>query len=53
VKDSSYYILLPFLVITAYLGVRTGRAIMGKVDQVIFRRIVLIALLAAGIKILF
>jgi len=53
VKDSSYYILLPFLCVMAYFGVMTGRVLLKKINQETFRRIVSIALFAAGAKILF
>ncbi len=53
VQDTSHYVLLPFLVISAYFGVRVGKILLGKINQDIFRRIVLIALLLAGIKLFF
>lgn len=53
VQDSSYYILLPFLLVSAYFGVKTGKALLGKISQETFRKIVLIALLLVGIKLLF
>jgi uncharacterized membrane protein YfcA len=52
VQDNSYYILLPFLCVMAYLGVRSGKTLLGKINQQTFRRIVAVALLAVGIKIL-
>jgi hypothetical protein len=53
VSDRSYYVLLPILVIIAYLGVRTGKCLLGKIDQEFFRKIVLGALFLVGIKMLF
>jgi len=53
VKDTSYYILLPFLLISAYFGVKVGKVLLGRINQDVFRRIVLIALLLVGIKLLF
>lgn len=53
VRDTSYYMLLPFLLITAYFGVKTGKALLGKIDQNTFRKIVSIALLLVGTKLLF
>jgi hypothetical protein len=53
VQDHSYYILLPFLCVTAYLGVRTGKILLQKINQDTFRRIVSAALFAVGVKILF
>jgi uncharacterized protein len=53
VKDSSCYILLPFLIVTAYLGVKTGKAFLGKISQETFRKIVSIALFLVGLKLLF
>ncbi len=42
-----------FLLVVAYLGVRTGKAVLGRMNQEIFRKIVLAALLIVGIKLLF
>lgn len=53
VQDTSYYILLPFLFISAYFGVKAGKALLGKISQDVFRRIVLVALLLVGIKLFF
>ncbi len=53
VQDNSYYILLPFLCVMAYFGVRTGKVLLQKINQGTFRRIVSIALFAVGVKILF
>jgi uncharacterized membrane protein YfcA len=53
VQDYSYYVLLPFLCVMAYFGVRTGKILLKKIDQDTFRRIVSLALFAAGAKILF
>lgn len=53
VQDNSYYILLPFLLLSAYAGVKTGRSLLGKINQQIFRKIVLVAILLAGIKLFF
>ncbi|MCQ9205669.1 MAG: sulfite exporter TauE/SafE family protein [Omnitrophica bacterium] len=52
-QDTSYYILLPFLVVSAYFGVKIGKVLLGKVSQSIFKRIVLIGLLLVGIKLFF
>jgi len=53
VQDTSYYVLLPFLLITAYVGVKTGKRILGRINQALFRKIVLICLMLVGIKLLF
>ena len=53
IQDNSYYVLLPFLFITAYFGVRTGKVLLQKINQKMFRRLVSIALFAVGVKILF
>ena len=53
VQDTSHYILLPFMVLSAYLGVKTGKKLLGKINQQTFRRIVLIAILLVAIKLLF
>jgi hypothetical protein len=52
VQESSYYLLIPFLIISAYFGVRTGKIFLAKIKQETFRRIVAVALLLVGIKIL-
>lgn len=53
VQDKSSYLLLPFLCVLAYLGVRTGKIFLKRINQETFRRIVAAALLIAGVKILF
>jgi len=53
VHDHAYYSLLPFLVIIAYLGVRTGKKLLGKINQEFFRKIVVGALFLVGIRLLF
>jgi len=53
VSDHAYYALLPILIVIAYLGVRTGKSLLGKIDQKIFRKIVLGALLFVGFRLLF
>lgn len=52
VQDTSFYILIPFLIVSAYFGVRTGKLLLAKINQDTFRRIVAVALLLVGIKIL-
>jgi uncharacterized membrane protein YfcA len=52
VQESSYYFLIPFLIVSAYLGVRTGKVLLKRIKQETFRRVVLIALLLVGISIL-
>ena len=53
VQDSSYYILLPFLLVSAYAGVKIGKLLLKKINQETFRKIVLIAVLLAGLKLFF
>lgn len=53
IQDKSYYLLLPFMVLTAYLGVRTGKYLLGRINQVIFKKIVLIALFLVGLSLFF
>jgi hypothetical protein len=53
VQDTSYYWLLPFLVITAYLGVRVGKMFLNSISQEAFRKVVLVCLLLVGLKFLF
>ena len=53
VQYHDYYILLPALILIAYLGVRTGKHLLGKINQEIFHKIVSGALFLVGIKLLF
>ena len=53
VQDTSYYILLPFLLVSAFFGVKTGKMLLGKINQETFRKIVLIAILLVGVKLIF
>jgi uncharacterized membrane protein YfcA len=53
VHDQTYYYLLPLMVAVAYLGVKTGKALLGKLDQEAFRRVVLAALFVISLKLLF
>ena len=53
VQDSTYYVILPFLCVMAYFGVKTGKVLLQKINQETFRRIVSVALFAVGVKILF
>jgi len=53
VQNTSCYILLPFLLVSAYLGVKTGKILLGKVSQEAFKKIVSIALFLVGLKLLF
>ncbi len=53
VEESTYFIIIPFLLLSAYFGVRTGKVLLQRIDQETFRRIVAAVLLVLGIKILF
>ena len=53
VRDNSYYVLLPFLLFTAYFGVKAGKALLGRISQEAFRKIVSAALFLVGIKLFF
>lgn len=53
VEWSSDFVLIPLLVLSAYIGVRIGKVLLSKINQETFRRLVSVALLLAGIKILF
>lgn len=53
VDNHSYFLLLPALIIIAYLGVLTGKRLLGKIDQEFFQRVVLAGLFLVGIKLLF
>lgn len=52
VQTSSDLFLIPFLIVSAYFGVRLGKIFLNRIDQQTFRRIVSIALLLVGIKLL-
>lgn len=53
VQASSELYLIPFLIVSAYFGVRSGKILLNRIDQLTFRRIVSIALLLVGLKLLF
>jgi len=53
VDSHIYYSLLPALIFIAYLGVRTGKGLLGKIDQELFRKIVLGVLFLVGLKLIF
>jgi uncharacterized membrane protein YfcA len=52
VQASRELFLIPFLIVSAYFGVRLGKVLLNRIDQQTFRRIVAIALLLVGIKLL-
>lgn len=52
VQGSGHYIFLFFLFVSAYLGVKTGKILLKRINQKTFRKIVSIALLLAGVKML-
>ena len=52
VQDESVYRLLPFLLGTAYAGVRVGKLLLNKISQTLFKRVVLIALILVGLKLM-
>lgn len=52
VQGSSYHFLIVFLIVSAYLGVKTGKILLTRIKQETFRSVVLIALLLVGISIL-
>jgi uncharacterized membrane protein YfcA len=53
VQASSELFLIPFLIVSAYFGVKLGKILLSRIDQQTFRRIVSVALLLVGIKLLF
>lgn len=53
VQDYTYFSLLPFLVLFAYLGVRTGKGLLNRINQDIFRKVVFGALFLVGLKLFF
>ena len=52
VQASRELFLIPLLIVSAYFGVRLGKVLLNRIDQQTFRRIVAIALLLVGIKLL-
>jgi uncharacterized membrane protein YfcA len=52
VQASSELFLIPFLIVSAYFGVRLGKMLLNRIDQETFRRVVAVALLLVGIKLL-
>ena len=52
VQARSELFLIPFLIVSAYFGVRLGKTLLNRIDQQTFRRIVSIALLLVGLKLL-
>ncbi|MBD3379414.1 MAG: TSUP family transporter [Candidatus Omnitrophica bacterium] len=53
VVDRAGFLLIPFLVISAYLGVRAGKKYLESIDQETFRKIVLIAIFLVALKLFF
>lgn len=49
---SLHLYLIPFLIVSAYLGVRIGKALLSRINQKIFRRFVLAALFLIGLGII-
>jgi len=52
VQARSELYLIPFLIVSAYFGVKLGKILLSRIDQQTFRRIVSIALLLVGLKLL-
>ena len=52
IQASSELFLIPFLIVSAYFGVRLGKTFLSRIDQQTFRRIVAVALLLVGLKLL-
>ena len=50
--DSHHYLLLPFLVLVAYWGTFFGKKLLDRIPQEAFRRVIAVALLLMGIKLL-
>ena len=53
VTDKSDYILIPYLILIAYLGVRTGKMLLKHVSHEKFKKIVAVGLILAGLKFVF
>lgn len=53
VEDAGYYRLLPFLFIIGLVGVRVGKSLLTRINQELFHKIVLTAVFAIGVKLLF
>lgn len=51
-QDKSQFVLIPFLFITAFLGVKSGKILLEEINQKVFRKIVFAAILLIGIKFL-
>ncbi len=52
VRDGSCYLLLPILVATAYLGVKTGTLLLQRISREKFRKFVFVALFIVGLALL-
>lgn len=52
VGSSLHLYLIPFLIVSAYLGVRTGKVLLSRINQKNFRRFVLVALFLIGLGII-
>jgi hypothetical protein len=52
VQGSWHYIFLFFLFVSAYLGVKTGKILLKRINQKTFRKIVSIVLFLVGVKML-
>ncbi len=50
--DKHYYLLLPFLVLTAYAGTSLGKKYLDRINQKTFKKIIAAALFITGIKLL-
>lgn len=50
---ADYYWMLPILLVLAVAGAYAGKKLVGKIPQLLFSRIILAALVAAGVKLLF
>jgi uncharacterized membrane protein YfcA len=53
VGEKSGFFLIPFLVISAYFGVKVGKRNLERIDQETFKKIVLIALFLVAVKLFF
>lgn len=53
VGEKTGFLLIPFLLISAYFGVRIGKEYLDRIDQKTFKKIVLVALFVVALKLMF
>jgi len=53
VQSPQHYVLLPILIISAFLGVKLGKKYIDKIDQGLFKKLVFSGLILLGLSIIF